>query len=53
MPVGGLFSTAGDTAKFCLMLLRGGEFNGKRYLSEAAFKETLNKEAIRPRSFSD
>ena len=37
MPAGGLFSTARDTALFCQMLLNGGELNGKRYLSEAAF----------------
>lgn len=39
MPGGGLFSTAGDVAKFCRMLLRGGELGGKRILSEAAVKE--------------
>lgn len=30
----GLFSTAGDLAKIFRMLLRGGEFEGRRYLSE-------------------
>lgn len=39
MPAGGLFSTAGDTTIFCQMLLNGGEFKGKRYLSEAAMHE--------------
>ena len=39
MPAGGLFSTAGDLARFCQMILRGGELNGKRYLSEAAVKQ--------------
>lgn len=39
MPAGGLFSTAGDVAKFCQMALRGGELNGKRILSEAAIEE--------------
>ncbi len=29
---GGLFSTAGDYAKFAQMILRGGESGGKRYL---------------------
>ena len=29
---GGLFSTAPDYARFCQMILRGGEFAGKRYL---------------------
>jgi CubicO group peptidase (beta-lactamase class C family) len=33
MANGGLFSTAGDYAKFAQMILRGGEFGGKRYLS--------------------
>ena len=44
MPAGGLFSTAGDTATFCRMLLNGGELNGKRYLSEAAFGELTRKQ---------
>jgi CubicO group peptidase (beta-lactamase class C family) len=38
MPAGGLFSTAQDVAKFCLMILNGGELGGKRYLSENAVK---------------
>jgi CubicO group peptidase (beta-lactamase class C family) len=38
-PAGGLFSTAGDTGRFCQMVLNGGEFDGKRYLSEAAVKQ--------------
>jgi CubicO group peptidase (beta-lactamase class C family) len=29
---GGLFSTASDYAKFCQMVLNGGEFEGRRYL---------------------
>jgi CubicO group peptidase (beta-lactamase class C family) len=29
---GGLFSTATDYARFCQMILRGGEYGGKRYL---------------------
>lgn len=29
---GGLFSTALDYARFCQMVLRGGEYDGKRYL---------------------
>jgi CubicO group peptidase (beta-lactamase class C family) len=44
MPAGGLFSTANDTAIFCQMLLNGGELNGKRYLSEAAFGELTKKQ---------
>jgi CubicO group peptidase (beta-lactamase class C family) len=35
---GGLYSTARDYARFCQMLLNGGTFQGKRYLSEAAMK---------------
>ncbi|MGC4004941.1 MAG: serine hydrolase domain-containing protein [Pirellulales bacterium] len=44
MPAGGLFSTAADTAKFCRMLLNGGELDGKRYLSEAALKELSKRQ---------
>jgi CubicO group peptidase (beta-lactamase class C family) len=44
MPAGGLFSTAQDTALFCRMLLNGGELNGRRYLSEAAFKEFTKRQ---------
>jgi len=36
MPAGGYFSTAHDLGRFCRMLLRGGELDGKRYLSESA-----------------
>lgn len=35
---GGLYSTAPDYARFCQMLLNRGVFEGRRYLSEAAFK---------------
>ena len=35
---GGLFSTGPDYAKFCQMLLAGGQFKGKRYLSREAMK---------------
>jgi len=31
-PNGGLFSTASDYARFCQMVLRGGELDGQRYL---------------------
>lgn len=44
MPAGGLFSTAQDTALFCRMLLNGGEFNGRRYLSETSFKELTKRQ---------
>ena len=30
---GGLYSTAADYGRFCQMLLQGGQFEGKRYLS--------------------
>jgi CubicO group peptidase (beta-lactamase class C family) len=39
MPAGGYFSTAHDLGNFCRMLLRGGELDGKRYLSEKAARE--------------
>lgn len=35
---GGLYSTAADYARFCEMLLNGGRYHGKRYLSAAALK---------------
>jgi CubicO group peptidase (beta-lactamase class C family) len=35
----GLFSTAGDLARFCRMILNGGEFEGKRILSERAVNQ--------------
>jgi CubicO group peptidase (beta-lactamase class C family)/glyoxylase-like metal-dependent hydrolase (beta-lactamase superfamily II) len=37
-PNGGLFSTAGDYARFCQMVLRGGELDGKRYLKPETVK---------------
>jgi CubicO group peptidase (beta-lactamase class C family) len=36
---GGLVSTITDYARFVQMLLNGGELDGKRYLSAAAFKD--------------
>lgn len=44
VPAGGLFSTAKDTATFCRMMLRGGELDGRRYLSEASFKELTTRQ---------
>jgi CubicO group peptidase (beta-lactamase class C family) len=44
MPSGGLFSTAHDIGRFCQMMLGGGTFEGKRYLSEAAVKEMTKKQ---------
>jgi CubicO group peptidase (beta-lactamase class C family) len=43
MPAGGLFSTAADCAKFCQMILNGGESAGRRYLSEAAVKQMTTR----------
>ncbi len=37
-PNGGLFSTASDYARFCQMVLRGGELDGKRYLKSESVK---------------
>jgi CubicO group peptidase (beta-lactamase class C family) len=44
MPAGGLFSTAADVGRFCQMILNGGTFEGKRYLSVAAVKEMTSKQ---------
>jgi CubicO group peptidase (beta-lactamase class C family) len=38
-PAGGLFSTATDVSRFCRMVLNGGTYEGKRYLSEAAVRQ--------------
>jgi len=38
-PAGGYFSSARDLSIFCRMLLNGGLYEGKRYLSEAAIQE--------------
>jgi CubicO group peptidase (beta-lactamase class C family) len=52
MPAGGLFSTASDVSNFCRMVLAGGEFGGKRYLSEKAVKDmTVNQTGDLPISF--
>jgi CubicO group peptidase (beta-lactamase class C family) len=37
-PNGGLFSTASDYARFCQMVLRGGEADGQRYLKPETVK---------------
>jgi CubicO group peptidase (beta-lactamase class C family) len=44
MPAGGLFSTARDVGVFCQMMLNGGAWNGKRYLSESAVKEMTRRQ---------
>ena len=38
-PNGGLFSTAPDYARFCRMVLNGGELDGKRYLKAETVKQ--------------
>ena len=38
-PAGGLFSTAADVGVFGQMILNGGTFRGKKYLSEDAVRE--------------
>ena len=38
-PAGGLFSTASDVGVFCQMILNGGTFQGKKYLSEEAVRQ--------------
>lgn len=35
----GLYSTAADYARFCQMLMNGGELDGRRYLTEAAVRQ--------------
>jgi CubicO group peptidase (beta-lactamase class C family) len=44
IPAGGLFSTAGDTRKFCQMILNGGVSNGRRLLSEDAVRQMTRKQ---------
>ena len=44
MPAGGLFSTPHDVARFCQMILNGGQLDGKRYLSENAVKMMTSKQ---------
>lgn len=44
MPGGGLFSTAHDVGRFGQMVLNGGTFQGKRYLTEAAIEQMTSKQ---------
>ncbi len=44
MPAGGLFSTAQDMARFCQMILAGGVWDGRRYLSAAAVAQMTSKQ---------
>ncbi|MBR7618856.1 beta-lactamase family protein [Phenylobacterium sp. 20VBR1] len=41
---GGLVSTAGDYARFAQMLANGGEFAGKRIVSQAAVKQMMTNQ---------
>jgi CubicO group peptidase (beta-lactamase class C family) len=43
-PAGGYFSTAADVGTFCRMILNGGVFEGKRYVSEAAIQQMSAKQ---------
>lgn len=44
MPAGGLFSTAHDVCRFYQMLLSGGQFDGKRYLTTAAVRKLTSRQ---------
>ncbi|MDZ4289639.1 MAG: serine hydrolase domain-containing protein [Prosthecobacter sp.] len=44
MPAGGLFSTAADVARFCQMILNGGELDGHRYVSADAIKQMSTRQ---------
>jgi len=44
MPAGGIFSTAGDVARFARMVLNGGVLDGRRYLSAQSLQEMTSVE---------
>ncbi len=44
LPAGGLFSTVADCLKFCQMILNGGLYEGRRYISEASIREMTRKQ---------
>src|SRR6266853_2988144 len=44
MPAGGLFSTAQDVARFCQMILNGGELDGRRYISPESLKQMTTRQ---------
>ncbi|WP_165229116.1 serine hydrolase domain-containing protein [Aquisphaera insulae] len=48
MPAGGLFSTAHDLARFCRMILSGGELDGRRYLSRESVAAMTTKQTPEP-----
>jgi CubicO group peptidase (beta-lactamase class C family) len=43
MPAGGLFSTPADCARFCQMILRRGEWGGRRYLTEQSVETLVSR----------
>lgn len=43
-PAGGLFSTAGDVATFCRMMLNEGVWQGKRYLSQESWRKMTSNQ---------
>jgi CubicO group peptidase (beta-lactamase class C family) len=48
VPGSGLFSTAMDLSRFCQMILRGGQFEGKRYLSARSLHEMTSTQTSAP-----
>lgn len=46
VPAGGLFSTATDVARFCRMILNGGELDDKRLLSPNAIAEMTRRQTL-------
>lgn len=53
LPAGGLFSTASDLGQFCRMLLNHAVLDGKRYLSEASYRNlTMVQTGDLPTNFS-
>ncbi len=44
MPAGGLFSTASDVVEFCRMILAGGTYKGRHYISEASIRQMTCKQ---------
>ncbi|MBV8230845.1 MAG: serine hydrolase, partial [Planctomycetaceae bacterium] len=45
MPSGGRFSTAGDLARICQMILNRGTYQGRRSISEAAVAKMMRRQA--------
>ena len=43
-PAGGYFSTARDVGVFCQMILNGGEYKGKRYISEQSLRQMTSSQ---------